>query len=438
MDQHTWEFSGDRSATGPLTWGQREQWITIRRNAPEDARFNLPFLWRISNGASLKEVLESIRRLVERHEALRTVITSETEERPSQIVHRTGEVTVSLREVDEDDGPPSLASDCVQELASRRFELAHEWPVRFRILMGRANRPLWVCGAVSHIAADATAVTIMERDWNVLLGADKETLLTPHPLQPLDRAAYENSAAGKEALDVAVGHWREALHGAPALRFGERRPAEGDIRFPRMILHSKSLGDIARRVARDLGVWESAVLMSSAARAFLEMTGGDAFPMIVTCSNRVGGTAGEYVGTIAQQGVVPLAGDVEIQHTARKLWASLIRMPRHSMYDPAPIGEIVEKSSGGEFSWFDHYVNHRNLPSTEDTVKASSRVDGPRGFLAEGKVESSFLRFGLMLRTYGPDAQFKLFADTCYISREAMRATLIRMDDLIREQGSRE
>jgi hypothetical protein len=420
-----------------MTWGQREQWITIRRIAPEDARFNLPFMWRVSNGVSLREVVESIRRLVERHEALRTVITSETEERPSQIVHRTGEVTVSLREVGDDDEPPSLASDCVQELASRRFELVHEWPVRFRILTGRANQPLWVCGAVSHIAADASAVTIMERDWNVLLGTDKETFLTPHPLQPLDRAAYENSKSGGKALGVAVGHWQEALHGVPRLKFGERSPSEGDLRFPRMTLYSKSLGEIARQVARDLGVWESAVLMSSAARAFLEMTGGDAFPMFVTCSNRVGATAGEYVGTIAQQGVVPMAGDAEFQHTVRKLWRSLLRMPRYSMYDPAPIGEIVEESSGGEFSWLDHFVNHLNLPLTEDAVKASGGIDGLRGFLPEGSVESSFLRFGLMLRTYGPDAQFKLFADTCYIGRESMRAALIRMDDLIREQVAR-
>ncbi|MFI5571297.1 condensation domain-containing protein [Streptomyces sp. NPDC051740] len=437
MDQCTFEFSGNRSATGPLTWGQQEQWNTIRRIAPEDARFNLPFLWRVSSGFSLPDVVESIRRLVEQHESLRSLITSESEERPSQMVHRTGEATVSLCCVDEDDEPPSLASNWVRELASRRFELSREWPVRFRILMGRANRPLWVCGAVSHIAADATAVTIMERDWNVLLGADKDTVLASHPLQPLERAAYENSQAGKEALDAAVGHWRKTLHDVPRLRFGERRTAEGDIRFPRMTLHSKSLGEIARRVASDLGVWESAVLMSSAARAFLEMTGDNAFPMIVTCSNRLGGTAHDYVGTIAQQGIAPMAGDVEFAHTVRRLWASLIRMPRHSMYDPAPVAEIVDQSSGGEFFWLDHFVNHLSLPLTEDAAKASEGADGRRGFLTEGKVESSFLRFGLMLRTYGPDAQFKLFADNRYIGRESMRAALIRMDDLIREQGAR-
>ncbi|MEU6348238.1 condensation domain-containing protein [Streptomyces sp. NPDC047072] len=437
MDRRTFEFSGDRSATGPLTWGQCEQWMTIRRIAPEDARFNLPFAWRVADGFSLSDVVESLGRLVERHEALRTSLASETEERPSQIVHRTGEATVSLCEAGDDDEPVSPASHRVQELAARRFELSREWPVRFRILLGRDDRPLWVCGAVSHIAADATALTIMERDWNVLLGADKETALTPRPLQPLDRAAYENSPAGQDALDGAVGHWQETLHGVPRLRFAERRPPEGDIRFPRMTLHSKSLGEIARRVAADLGVWESAVLMSSAAHAFLEMTGAKAFPMVVTCSNRLGRTAREYVGTIAQQGVVPMTGDVEFPRTVRKLWAALVRMPRHSMYDPAPVGETVEKSSGGEFFWLDHFVNHVGHPLTEDAAKVSRGIEGVRGFLAEGKVESSFLRFGLMLRTYGPDAQFRLFADNRCIGRESMRAALVRMDELIREQGAR-
>jgi hypothetical protein len=133
--------------------------------------------------------------------------------------------------------------------------------------MGRANRPLWGCGAVSHVAADAAAVTIMERDRNVLVGADKGTVLAPRPLQPLRRAAYENSKAGKKALDVAVGHWQEDLHGVPRLSFGERRPSKDGIGFPRMTPHSKSLGEIDRRAADDLSVWESAVLMSSAARA---------------------------------------------------------------------------------------------------------------------------------------------------------------------------
>ncbi|WEH12236.1 condensation domain-containing protein [Streptomyces sp. VNUA24] len=444
MEEIDFIFHGDRSGTGPMTWGQREQWISICKIAPEDARFNIPFLWNVADGVTVQKITDGLKRLVERHEALRTRITG-TVESPLQVVHRTGEYEISLRELPEtpheqgeiyDQCNPSLSWGHVRELSGRRFDLTHEWPARFRILLGPEKRPRWVCGAISHVAADATAVGILERDFNVLLGTGRKLFLSNSPYQPLDRAKYENSTSGKEFLTQALAHWKDSLRRFPPLSRGESRSHVDGDRFPRVSLYSKSLGEIAQQTAEQWGVWESAIFMAAFGQALLEMTKGDGFPMIVTSANRSGRLGDEYVGTIAQQGVALVSATTDFPGAVRELWRFLIRMPRHSSYDPVAVGELIADSSDGLFESFDHFVNYRKAASEVDSRELAGGFTGNRVFLPDDRVASTLLRFGLMIRSYGQDAQSRLFYDSCYINRDSIKSMLLRMDDLIREAGS--
>ncbi|MFI7021023.1 condensation domain-containing protein [Streptomyces sp. NPDC050164] len=444
MDEFDFQFRGDRSGEGPMTWGQREQWISICKIAPEDARFNIPFLWEVADGMTIHEVTEGIRQLVARHEALRTHIAGPVEN-PLQVVHREGKYSVSVSDIsraslDEgdmfDQHDTSLSWNHVRELSGRRFDLAREWPARFRILLGPGKRPKWVCGAISHIAADAAAAKILRRDFEVLMGVDTHSHPTRSPYQPLDRAEYEGSSSGRDFLARAVAQWKKSLQRFPILSYGEPRPhVEGD-RYPKVSLYSKSLGEIAQRTAHEWGVWESALFMSASAQALLELTGHSGFPMIVTCANRGGRVADEYVGTIAQQGVAPVAATPSFPDMVKEFWSLLIRMPRHSSYDPVIVGQLIADASGGQFESVDHFVNYRKVFISANADDVTKNFTGSRAFLADGRVPSTFLRFGLMIRSYGRDAQAVLFADRHYIDIESIRSILTRMDDLIRESGS--
>ncbi|MFD0889811.1 hypothetical protein ACFQ08_35170, partial [Streptosporangium algeriense] len=68
-------FSGSRSGTAPLTWGQRAIWDAIRKTAPDDHYFNFGRVLAVPRRArplTVARAAEVLGALVERHESLRT------------------------------------------------------------------------------------------------------------------------------------------------------------------------------------------------------------------------------------------------------------------------------------------------------------------------------------------------------------------------------
>ena len=87
------EFTGARGGEAPLTWGQQAFWRLTRWLDDGDPYFNLPWSLPVYGRRALGAVLLALRRLVERHETLRTTY-EEVPGGPVQRVAREGRFTV--------------------------------------------------------------------------------------------------------------------------------------------------------------------------------------------------------------------------------------------------------------------------------------------------------------------------------------------------------
>ncbi|MEV4065589.1 hypothetical protein [Nonomuraea dietziae] len=89
------EFTGERVAGAPLTWGQQSIWHSTRWLEDGDPYFNLPWVLPVHGRRDLKTVLSALGALLDRHESLRTT-WEDTPRGPVQQVTGDGELRVEV------------------------------------------------------------------------------------------------------------------------------------------------------------------------------------------------------------------------------------------------------------------------------------------------------------------------------------------------------
>src|SRR6266508_4585855 len=144
------EFTGGRSGTAGLTWAQRTQWYDTEWLKPDDWFYNHGRLVPVLGGVTSGEVVDVLRRLVLRHESLRTRFFVGPDGRPCQQVHGRGRIDIQVVAV-----PPDAADDFAATLCEsvrrQRFRLEHEWPLR-AALVERAGTIETIVLVLSHVA----------------------------------------------------------------------------------------------------------------------------------------------------------------------------------------------------------------------------------------------------------------------------------------------
>ena len=191
----TTPFRGTRTATGPLTFGQRNVllWIGAESNKWSSV---IPLFQPVPDGRTTAEVAAAVSVLVGRHEALRTCYLTGTGE-PVQQVIQEGTLTTEVCEVHGDE--TAFVAALETRLCARPFELRTELPVRAAIVT-RDHRPALVVLVICHMAVDVGSVAVLRRELTALLaGAGPESLGAP-ATQPLEAAG-----AGRDSMVGMAG-----------------------------------------------------------------------------------------------------------------------------------------------------------------------------------------------------------------------------------------
>ncbi|MFL6138091.1 MAG: non-ribosomal peptide synthetase [Frankiaceae bacterium] len=216
-----------RDGTLPVAEQQRYLWF-LHELAPEAPTYNMPSVLRLHGDLDVTALGRSLRRLMARHESLRTRFPSERGV-PYQVV----------------DPPPDEAPLEVVDLAP--LPAAERWPAARRAVEAEARRPFdlengpifrcWLARlatddhlllmAMHHIVGDGWSVGIVRSDLAALYAAERAggvADLAVLAVQPADYAAWQRRWLTGEALERQVAHWRERLAGAPAIDFPSDRP----------------------------------------------------------------------------------------------------------------------------------------------------------------------------------------------------------------------
>lgn len=384
---HTIRFDAADEGSAKLTWGQLNMWFPLREFGDGSARYNLVQPVIPVQPTAVQAVLQAITGLVERYQALRTQIRADVADDPEQIVHAHGSYDVVVHEV----RPDQLAETVDAIIGGARslpFDLERELPARFHAVAadGLVHGVVII---VSHLVADGAGITILIRSLQHLLAGVPEA----HPgerWEPLDQAAYEQSAGGRRRHERALGHWCSGLEEvltrlgpSPKGAWAAGSSAGG---FHRTRMQSRATIVAAQRVAEETSVSASAVLLAAASLLLRGVTGQDAAIFRTITANRFTAKQGNYVGCVAQDGLFVLDG-LEGQSLRELLPRAMERSTKaafNSQYDPRVVGrafrEIAAAHNAGQYltMYFNDSrgsVRSPDVTDNVDSLKSSTTIE---------------------------------------------------------------
>ena len=211
----------------PVSVSQERLWF-LDRLSPGSAAYNVPAVVPISGPADEARVRSALRRLVDRHGALRTTF-AEVEGIPMQ---RTADhvpielPVVDLRSLAREERQAALLALCRDE-ASIPFDLMSGPLIRARLVHLTEHRHLLLL-TLHHICADAWSLGILLRDFGALFAEGEKADLPPLRSAFADFVRAQREYLRSPRYNESMAYWRAQLHGAPALLdlpFDRPRPA---------------------------------------------------------------------------------------------------------------------------------------------------------------------------------------------------------------------
>ncbi|MER6827780.1 condensation domain-containing protein [Streptosporangium sp. NPDC000563] len=316
-------FSGSRSGRWPITTGQRNVlgWISPDLPGPADI---LSTMVRVPRGSTMDAVGAALGALIGRQEALRTLLRD-----GEQFVRASGTLIAKVVE----------ATGTHQDwfLPGGAFDPAVDLPVRATVVT-RSGSPFLVVLHVSHVAADLSAMTILRAELAALL-ADRP--LPPATHHPADRATYELTPAGRRQLEGSTGYWARQLAERPLCSLGL------PFRFPdarghhHVLLGSQVAAEAVVQVAAKTGAQPSAVVMAAFAALLTGWTQDPECQLHCLCSNRFSPESRDYVGTLAQDTIIPFSASASFLGSVRRTNAAALTAYRYGRYDPVRLDETM-------------------------------------------------------------------------------------------------
>ncbi|HLL48189.1 MAG TPA: amino acid adenylation domain-containing protein, partial [Longimicrobiaceae bacterium] len=202
----------------PLSFAQQRLWF-IDRLEPGSAAYNVPLPLRLRGALDVPALERSIREVMRRHEALRTVF-AESGGEPVQVVHPARAAPLPLADLA--GLPPQAREGEAMRLAAdearRPFDLREGPLLRAGLLrLGPEEHVLLLC--MHHIVSDGWSTGVLFRELSTLYPAFSRGAPSPLPEPPVqyaDFAVWQRAWLAGETLERQLAWWRERLAGAPA------------------------------------------------------------------------------------------------------------------------------------------------------------------------------------------------------------------------------
>ncbi|MEU7984124.1 condensation domain-containing protein [Streptosporangium canum] len=426
-------FSGSRSGTAPLTWGQRAIWDTIQKTAPDDHYFNFGRVLKVPRRArplTVERAVEVLGALVERHGSLRTRLGAG----PSQILETSGAIAVTLSA-----GDPDRLLDT---LAERAFDYAGEWPLRVGLVVA-GGTVTHIVLVFCHLAADGLGAEAAITDLRLLLL--RGAVPGSPPPSPLDLARWQRSEQGLRVARIAAEHWESEYRRIPPTMFD--RPVavpEGPPVWRAQIV-SRALDLAVQRIAAVHGVSTSTVLLAASSVLVGAVTGHDVCAMLPIVGNRFRADTANAVTTLSQEGlfVLDLRGDATFADLLRRAKPAALRAYRSAYHDPDDRDRLtarVSRERGAEihpYCCFNdmRFVDRVDASHDERTVRQAMKETALTWPLSQDRLNC---RFCLHVTGEPGGLGVSLTADTRFLPRPAMERYLYDLESLLVEAAFRE
>ncbi|MGH3761102.1 hypothetical protein [Actinophytocola sp.] len=393
-------FAGERGRSAPLTWGQRHVLRSADTGVPQVRVVPVP-------DVPVPRAADALARLVGRHEALRTRLTGEDEQR----VFESGTLVVEL--VRCGPGESMFAAEQARERLQGPFDHGAEWPLRVALIVPGefVRHAVLVCSA---LAVDHDGMDVVATDLALLLRGPLPARAAP---QPVDDARLQRSDHGARLTGRAIRFWTDEL--------GRLDPVPTHERGGRCTatLRSAAMDTAAHAIAGRHGVSASTVYLAATAGLVGSLTGGRVVGLRTVVSNRFYPDRRDVVATIAQDGVLVL--DVAVptfSDLVQRAWREAMRSHRFARYDPDLLANAVTAAPFARFD--DTRLTRRDVPALPD--EATLRASALRTSLTWGE-RSDRDAFAVLVDGSGVTVR----ADTGLVSRTDLECWLRALEGLL-------
>ncbi|MFI5727012.1 condensation domain-containing protein [Streptomyces cyaneofuscatus] len=264
----------NQEKTAPMTFGQLSVIRDLDLSGPdEQSDGNLPLVLPLPPGTSKETAVAAWARLVERHEALRTVYDRRTAQ-PTQTVRPFEPFelgTVQLADATEEAALSAAADWAKQEI---HIDCEHSWRAAVGVHEGAAMHLVCV---VHHLAADSAACALLEREFATLVAGGT---LHSDPPQPWELALEQHGDADQR--EQTMEYWLEEWQG-----FVDDDRQGGDTsRRVRVALYSERAMTAAHRVAERLSVSVQSVIFGASSLVLCHLKGRERATFGLLAGNR--------------------------------------------------------------------------------------------------------------------------------------------------------
>ncbi|WP_230961076.1 condensation domain-containing protein, partial [Burkholderia cepacia] len=203
----------------PLSLAQQRLWF-LDRFEDTGAAYHIPGALRLRGTLDVDALRDTLDRIVQRHEALRTTFAA-TNGQPVQVVRSAA--TFTLRHVNLEDTPAVEREQLLGELAS------HEAHAPFSLDAGPLIRGVLVrlqsdehvlLVTMHHIVSDGWSIAVLIREVGALYAAFSSRQpdpLPPLPVQYPDYSQWQRQWLSGDTLQRQLSYWSKQLTGSPVL-----------------------------------------------------------------------------------------------------------------------------------------------------------------------------------------------------------------------------
>ncbi|MEV0382611.1 condensation domain-containing protein [Nonomuraea sp. NPDC050643] len=345
-------FTGARAGTWPATFTQANvlAWLP---GDPTSAV--LSDIVKLPPRVSVDDIRAALEVLVSRHESLRTIFPA-TEGEPVQQVLGAGLLPVRFLPILDGTTPDRTTQAMWQ---AEPFDHASELPLRVTVYLDE-GRPALMRLDVSHVAADQAAAELIERDLLDLLVNPETRVVGPPRRQPVDQARDERSIRGTRRLEATLRYWSEQLRRLPLCVMALPVRQDADAGHLKATLTSAAAAEALTKIAARTSASRSTVVLTCLAMVLAWWTDSRTLKIHATCSNRFLLGARDYVGTIAQETLVPFTADHHaFDDLVRHMTVAAVTAYRYGHYDAPPLIRATEEvmHERGMYSHRDVVVN---------------------------------------------------------------------------------
>jgi hypothetical protein len=425
-------FTAPGRPAGPLTWSQRLLWFDTLRAGEDAPYFNVFLPVPVPPGCGLDDVLAALTALVVRHEVLRSRFYAGPDGEPYQEVRSSGAIAVTVA-----DGTPDrlrqLADEYRQRLESVPFRFPAELPIRVCVLT-TDGQPAVVLLVVSHTAIDAAAAGILRnRLTRLLTGRSDEPV---DDRQPLDRAGFERSPAGRRLSGQTLAFLDRLWSTAPHTLYPVPRGTPDQPRFWRMMMRSPALTAALRIVAARARVSSSDVLMAAVATVIGRLTGNGHVLLRLILSNRGYRDLQRLVCPVVGNGYVLLDVDRgSFQDLLRATARASLRAQTRSQCDPVDRDRLLAAVNDARGIHLDlsvyfndsRYDDTGTRPSGEDLDLLRQRTE----LSWDGRWDSLDATFFVLASTESGCDRVHIMVDTTVVPRDRVAGVLRQLEDLV-------